>query len=258
MPYHTYPSLLGPGAEIIQIMHVGSTGHVSCDYIRAHWVVTVELIVPCHTYFCQYRSAKVLSQRCKLVANTLPHLSESAWPRSRKSSKQCIVVPTPCLGKGVVLAKFDVESAYCTVPVYPQSSLMLGLKWKGATYVDGALPFGLPALKVFTAIADALQWIMHQHGVRNTIVARVLEQVVFLRFGIGRVPDSIWTETPSLEASKVMMWKLNKKASHGTTSAGQEHVWQNRPHARPSPRCLAAGPPMHAIHHKWMGADLRC
>ena len=60
-------------------------------------------------------------------------------------------------------------------------------------------------MKVFTAIADALQWIMHQHGVRNTIVARVLEQVVFLRFGIGRVPDSIWTETPSLEASKVMM-----------------------------------------------------
>ena len=28
-----------------------------------------------------------LPQRCKLVANALPHLSESAWPKSRKSSR---------------------------------------------------------------------------------------------------------------------------------------------------------------------------
>ncbi len=74
------------------------------------------------------------------------------------------------LGRGTVLAKFDLESAYRAVPVHPQDRLLLGMTWNGQQYVDGALPFGLrSAPKLFTALADGLLWIMGCHGVRESI-----------------------------------------------------------------------------------------
>ena len=45
---------------------------------------------------------------------------------------------------------------------------MLGMKWKGKLYIDSVLPFGLQsAPMIFNAMADALQWVMEQHGVRT-------------------------------------------------------------------------------------------
>ena len=42
------------------------------------------------------------------------------------------------------------------------------MEWKGATYIDSALPFGLrSAPQIFNALADALQWILQQHGVSH-------------------------------------------------------------------------------------------
>ena len=74
------------------------------------------------------------------------------------------------LGKGTLLAKYDLESAYRMVPVHPIDRPLLGMRWNSATYVDGALPFGLrSAPKLFTAVADALLWIMRRYGVRNAM-----------------------------------------------------------------------------------------
>ena len=69
-------------------------------------------------------------------------------------------------GKGALLAKLDLESAYRNVPVHPSDRWLLGMKWKGALYVDAALPLGLrSAPKIFNAVADALLWIMGFQGV---------------------------------------------------------------------------------------------
>ena len=46
------------------------------------------------------------------------------------------------LGKGTMLAKLDLESAYRIVPVHPDDRGLLGMEWKGGWYVDTALPFG--------------------------------------------------------------------------------------------------------------------
>ena len=74
------------------------------------------------------------------------------------------------LGKGTLLAKFDLENAYRVVPVHPVDRLLLGVQWKGETYVDGALPFGLrSAPKLFTAIADALLWILGRHAISDAL-----------------------------------------------------------------------------------------
>ena len=52
------------------------------------------------------------------------------------------------LGKGILLAKVDIEAAYDRV------------------YVDPMLPFGLrSAPKIFNAISDTLEWILQHQGV---------------------------------------------------------------------------------------------
>ena len=43
---------------------------------------------------------------------------------------------------------------------------LLGMKWEEKLYLDTALPFGLrSAPKIFTAVADALEWAMKKRGV---------------------------------------------------------------------------------------------
>lgn len=45
------------------------------------------------------------------------------------------------LGRGALLAKFDLKSAYRNVPVHPVDRWLLGMEWKGQLFVDTA-PLG--------------------------------------------------------------------------------------------------------------------
>ena len=64
-------------------------------------------------------------------------------------------------GRGTLLAKLDLESAYRMVPVHPDDRHLLGMEWEDSLYIDTVLPFGLrSAPKIFNALADALWWIM--------------------------------------------------------------------------------------------------
>ena len=68
------------------------------------------------------------------------------------------------------MAKVDAKSAYRNVPVHPDDRWLMGMMWDGALYVDTALPFGLrSAPKIFTAIANAVEWIVRQEGVKVAI-----------------------------------------------------------------------------------------
>ena len=70
------------------------------------------------------------------------------------------------LGKGSLLAKLDLKEAYRAVPVHPSDQRLLAVSWRGSTYIDKALPFGLrSAPKLFTALTDAMMWVLHQRGV---------------------------------------------------------------------------------------------
>ena len=70
------------------------------------------------------------------------------------------------LGRGALMAKLDIKSAYRLVPVHPDDRHLLGFEWRGQQYVDGMLPFGLrSAPKIFTAVADALEWVVRRRGV---------------------------------------------------------------------------------------------
>ena len=70
------------------------------------------------------------------------------------------------LGRGALLAKVDIRSAYRNIPVDPDDRWLLGLHWDGATYIDTILPFGLwSAPKIFNSVVDALEWVVRAYGV---------------------------------------------------------------------------------------------
>ena len=72
------------------------------------------------------------------------------------------------LGAGTLMAKLDVRAAYRLVPVHPDDRGLMGFQWRGALYIDGMLPFGLRSAPIiFTAVADALEWIFRQQGVEE-------------------------------------------------------------------------------------------
>ncbi len=69
------------------------------------------------------------------------------------------------LGRGILMAKVDIKSAYRIVPVHPEDRYLLGVQWNDQVVVDKVLPFGLrSAPLIFTAIA---QWIMEKNNVCN-------------------------------------------------------------------------------------------
>lgn len=75
------------------------------------------------------------------------------------------------------MAKADIKQAYRIVPVHPEDRHLLGVQWQGEVIIDKVLPFSLRSAPiVFTAVADALQWIMVRQGVRN--VAHYLDDFI--------------------------------------------------------------------------------
>ena len=83
------------------------------------------------------------------------------------------------LGRGTLLAKLDLKSAYRHVPVHPEDHWLLGMTWEGNILVDTCLPFGLrSAPKIFSAVADGLTWAMHCKGI--TYMLHYLDDFLFL------------------------------------------------------------------------------
>ena len=65
------------------------------------------------------------------------------------------------------------------VPVNPDDQFLLAVEWANRIYIDKALPFGLRlAPKIFSAIADAIQWILQHHGIPNLL--HYLDDFIFV------------------------------------------------------------------------------
>ena len=69
-------------------------------------------------------------------------------------------------GKGALLAKADIKSAFRLLPLHPTDRHLLGMLWNDELYIDTCLPFGLrSAPKLFNILADFLAWILQHQGV---------------------------------------------------------------------------------------------
>ena len=82
--------------------------------------------------------------------------------------------------QGALLAKLDMQSVYRNIPIHPEDRWLLGMVWEGDLYIDTALPFGLrSAPKIFTAVADAAEWILKLEGVK--FVLHYLDDFLMIR-----------------------------------------------------------------------------
>ena len=83
------------------------------------------------------------------------------------------------LGPGTLLAKIDIKSAFCLLPVHPSDRHLLAMKWNKGIYIDACLPFGLrSAPKLFNILADLFScgyWSSRQHH-RQSITWTIISQ----------------------------------------------------------------------------------
>ena len=82
-------------------------------------------------------------------------------------------------GRGALMAKVDIRNVYRVVPVHPDDRWLMGMLWRKNLYIDTALPFGLrSAPKLFTALADAIEWIANNNGI--TFIIHYLDDFLLL------------------------------------------------------------------------------
>ena len=101
---------------------------------------------------------------------------------------------------GALMAKFDVEAAYCNVPVHPSDRYLLGMKWHSRYYVVLTLPFGLHSAPfIFNAIADMVEWI-HVHPYQIPALLHYLDD--FITAGPPDAPQCVHNLCTALAVCK--------------------------------------------------------
>ena len=84
------------------------------------------------------------------------------------------------LGRGCVLAKTDVRSAFRIIPVHPFDYQLLGMQWRGKYYVDRCLLMGCASsCKTFEALSTAMEWVARNKLVIPNII-HILDDFLIL------------------------------------------------------------------------------
>ena len=135
-------------AHALPDVHINRIGTIPKKHQLGKWRLITDLSVP--EGFSINDAINPRAQLCSLSYITVNEVAAKAIE----------------LGKGSLIAKIDIKSVYRLIPVCPHDRKWLGMQWQDKVYVDGMLPFGLrSAPKIFTAMADALEWCIHKAGV---------------------------------------------------------------------------------------------
>jgi hypothetical protein len=71
-------------------------------------------------------------------------------------------------GRGSTIVKRDIRDAFRMVPVAAGDQWLLGFCWRGVSYLERALPFGLRTAPIlFNLFAEGLHWILLSRGWRR-------------------------------------------------------------------------------------------
>ncbi|KAM4748731.1 LOW QUALITY PROTEIN: uncharacterized protein WCC33_006112 [Rhinophrynus dorsalis] len=74
-------------------------------------------------------------------------------------------------GKGALLAKADVESAFRLLPVHPSCHHLLGCSFQGSFYVDLSLPMGCSiSCALFETFSTFIEWVVRVEAGCNSII----------------------------------------------------------------------------------------
>ena len=139
--------LVGPIADpLTPLVHVSPLGLVPKSYQVDRWRMIVDLSFPHGNSVNDGIPPELCSLAYASVDDAVKHILQ--------------------LGRSTHLVKMDLKDAYRMVPVYPHDQSLLEISWRSRTYINRALPFGLRSVpKVFSAVADAIAWVLHCQGV---------------------------------------------------------------------------------------------
>ena len=117
--------MLGPFAEsfLAPEWHVSRFGLIPKGHNTGKWRLITDLSFP------PGRSVNdgINLELCSLTCTTVDRVAEVAVR----------------LGRGALMAKVDIESAYRLIPVHPHDHPLLAVHWEGQIFIDPMLPFGL-------------------------------------------------------------------------------------------------------------------
>jgi hypothetical protein len=84
------------------------------------------------------------------------------------------------LGKGALIAKADIESAFRILPISPQDYHKLGIQWNNEYYYDKRLPMGASiSCSTFEELSKSIQWIL-QNKFQVENVSHILDNFIFI------------------------------------------------------------------------------
>ncbi len=86
------------------------------------------------------------------------HMTTVTYPTFKKTVRLVHAV-----GPDGAIWIIDMSKAFLRIPTHQSDWWLLGLEWQGYIFIIVCLPFGLAsAPKIYTAFADALEWIMQK------------------------------------------------------------------------------------------------
>ena len=143
--------VLGPlPSHLARLTHTSAIGLIPKPHQPGKWRLIVDLSSP--TGYSVNDA----------IGSNMCHMHYASVPEAARYIRR--------LGTGTVLAKVDLQNAYRIVPVHPDDHHLLSFRWNNQVFIDTALPFGLrSAPKIFSAVADALAWILHSKGVTHQL-----------------------------------------------------------------------------------------
>lgn len=84
------------------------------------------------------------------------------------------------LGRGTIIAKSDIKSAFRLLKIFPGDFELLGLQFEGKFYFDKCLPFGCSiSCKLFEMFSTFLEWLAKERSGFNTI-HHYLDDFIFI------------------------------------------------------------------------------
>jgi hypothetical protein len=139
----------------------------------------------------------VVFKKGKSKPRVIHHLS---WPRSAENNSvnasihafevkldafDKALIAIRQLGKGCLMSKIDIESAYRCIPVRPEDWPLLGLQWRDQFYFDIVMQFGITsATAIFEWYSSAAQYIVERTCALKHIVHYV-DDFMILNQGIS-------------------------------------------------------------------------
>ncbi|KAJ1160125.1 hypothetical protein NDU88_000627 [Pleurodeles waltl] len=114
-------------------------------------------------------------------------------------------------GKGALMAKADIESAFRLLPVHPSSFHLLGMQWAGQYFYDKCMPMGCAvSCSLFKTFACFLEWALKENTPPGSSL-HYLDDFLF----IGRAGSEECRET--LEAFEHLSQTLGVPLAPGKT-----------------------------------------